>query len=170
MHIEFTHARSQEYFHRRFAGAGSKVARPFAIPAAILGVLGWLVCCAAGSVRSELAAGGVLIAVAAALAGVAFLRWRQEVVVPADWREPRTYVLTDESFTSWTAKTSAKLAWSAFTWLRQEDDAYLLRTIAGRTWDIPREPLTAEQDAVLAGFLAELLAAGSAAPAERDRS
>ncbi|AEV85369.1 hypothetical protein ACWT_4349 [Actinoplanes sp. SE50] len=62
-------------------------------------------------------------------------------------------MLTRKEFKSRTAETSTELPWSAFTWLWQDDDAYLLRTGDGKTWDIPREPLTAEQDAVLAGFL-----------------
>ncbi|MEU8660790.1 YcxB family protein [Actinoplanes philippinensis] len=49
-----------------------------------------------------------------------------------------------------------EIAWTDFVSFRATDDAYVLRHRAGEIYDVPREPLSPDQDAEFAAFLREV--------------
>ncbi|WP_430783530.1 YcxB family protein [Actinoplanes sp. G11-F43] len=126
MHIEFTHTRSPAYWQSK----SGPIARPTAGAPTALG--------AAASVLARFLA-----------------QWSDgHSRRPSEGMlRPRTWVLTDDLFVSYTDRTSTEYAWPSLTMLTTLDDAYLLRSPAGKIVDIPREPLTPEQDAELSAFL-----------------
>lgn len=157
MHIEFTFSRTPEYWQGKFTAERSRIGTlagflvpPVAILALFILVFGEF------SPAAALTGGAlVLLAVAAGvLARTLHRRAARDSLRPADaLLTPRTWVLTDETLVSFTDQSSAEFPWSSFTALSTMDDTYLLWNTSGKTIDIPREPLTPEQDAELAALL-----------------
>jgi hypothetical protein len=152
VHIEFTHARTPEYFRRRFAAGAQRAAAPYSTAAAILGFAGLVVILGGEAATVSLLIGVPLLVAAAVLGAVAAWRWKRELTVRDGWLSPRTWRLTDEKFHSSTDESSAELAWSEFRSFLVQDDAYILYLPSGKVYDIPREPLTPEQEAELVAF------------------
>ncbi|MEU4624045.1 YcxB family protein [Actinoplanes sp. NPDC023801] len=152
MHIEFTHARTPEYFRRRFAAGAQRAAAPYTTIAAVLGFAAVIVILGGEATPTSLLIGVPLLVAAALLIAVAWWRWKREVTVRDGWLSPRTWRLTNESFRSSTDETTVEAAWSEFRSFLVQDDAYILHLSTGKVYDIPREPLTPEQDAELVAF------------------
>ncbi|MFC4064552.1 YcxB family protein [Actinoplanes subglobosus] len=153
MHIEFTHARTRAYFRRVLAAGAERKAQPYAVAAATILAVALLL-----AVGGEFSANALLLAVPLAVAGLIPLAfagrlWQRAITVPASRLTPRTWTLTDESYTSRIDDSTTEIAWADFVSYRATDDAYVLRHRSGATFDIPREPLTAGQDTELAEFL-----------------
>jgi hypothetical protein len=153
VHIEFTHSRTPEYFRRRFGPAGAVLAAPFQRLAAAGIVIAVVIVLAGEASRKSLLTGGALLLTAAMMDLIGRRRRQREVTVSAGWLAPRTWVLTDDSFTSYTDQSSNEFAWPVFRTLLETPDAYVLGTGRPKYYDIPREPLDALQDAELRAFL-----------------
>ncbi|BEL12205.1 hypothetical protein Q0Z83_103960 [Actinoplanes sichuanensis] len=153
MHIEFTHARTRAYFRRVLAAGAERKAQPYVVAAVtILAVALLLAVGGEFSANALLLAGPLAVAALIPLAFAGWL-WRRGVTVPASRLAPRTWTLTEESYASRTADSTTEIAWPDFVSFRTTDDAYVLRHRAGATFDVPREPMTADQDTELAAFL-----------------
>jgi hypothetical protein len=153
VHIEFTHARTRAYFRRVLSAGAERKAQPYVVATLTLLAIALLL-----ALGGEFSANALLLAVPLAVLAlvplaVAGWQWRRAVTVPASRLTPRTWTLTGESYASRTADSSTEIAWPDFVSFRATDDAYVLRHRAGATFDIPREPLTADQDTELAAFL-----------------
>ncbi len=153
MHIEFTYARTRAYFRRVLAAGAKRKVQPYLVATGTILAIALLL-----AVGGEFSAKALLLAIPlAALAlvplALAGRRWRRAVTVPDSRLTPRTWSLTGEAYASRTDDSSTEIVWSDFVSFRATDDAYVLRHRAGATFDIPREPLTAEQDTELATFL-----------------
>ncbi|GIE32889.1 hypothetical protein Ait01nite_059340 [Actinoplanes italicus] len=152
MHIEFTHARTPDYFKRRFAAGAQRAAAPYSTAAAVFGFAGLIIILGGEAAPTSLLIGVPLLVVAAVFTAVAGWRWKKESTVRDGWLSPRTWRLTDEKFHSSTDESSADIEWSEFRSFLVQDDAYILFLPGGKVYDIPREPLTPEQDAELVKF------------------
>jgi hypothetical protein len=152
VHIEFTHTRAPEYLRPRLVAGAQRATAPWTTTAAVLGVAGVVVVLGGEAAPGSLLIGIPLLGVAAVIAAVAWWRWRRAIAVPDGWLSPRTWRLTDERFHSAGEEGSAEVEWPEFTSFLVQDDAYVLTRSTGEVYDIPREPLTAEQDAELVAF------------------
>jgi hypothetical protein len=161
--IEFTFSRDADYFRRLLlptAGVRTRVLRNAALLASTVGAT---LAAAFHDRAAGLTLGSVLV-----LAGVAALfarhRWIVKMItVPASWHSPRRWLLTADGLESDSELTSATHAWSTFRSGHVRDDAYLLIQGGPVIIDIPRLPLTAEQDTELNAFLQERGILGPAA-------
>ncbi|GGN60735.1 hypothetical protein GCM10010112_17300 [Actinoplanes lobatus] len=157
MHIEFTAARSPEYYRNRFPDRTSRAAKILSAVVVPIGIVAVFVVVGGEFSPNALVTGGLLIL--AAIAAIGCARWlavraaRRTAPVPESELIPHDWVLTDERLVASTAESSTEYEWSAFEAMFVLDDAYLLRTGTGRIADIPRAPLTPEQDAELRTFL-----------------
>jgi hypothetical protein len=153
--IEFTFSRDADYFRRQLSPAAWSRTRA-------LRIFAWFVIPAGAvltAVYHEKAAGPVL-GCGLILAGVVSLLVRRRriaemVTVPVDWHSPRRWSLTADGLESATELTSVTHAWSTFRAAEVCDNAYLLIQDGPVIVDIPRLPLTAEQDAEVTTFLQE---------------
>ncbi|MEU4157452.1 YcxB family protein [Actinoplanes sp. NPDC026670] len=153
MHIEFTHARTRAYFRRVLSAGAERKAQPYAIAGATLLAVALLL-----AVGGEFSGNSLLLAVPLAVLALVPLatagwHWRRAISVPDSRLAPRTWTLTEESYASRTDGSTTEIAWPDFVSFRATDDAYVLRHRGGATFDIPREPMTAEQDTELGTFL-----------------
>jgi hypothetical protein len=165
VHIEFTHARTRPYFRRVLLPAAKRRTQPFTVASG-----GFLIATLVIAIGGEFSADSLLIAALPAVLTVATLAvagWLRQraLTVPDDRLAPRTWTLTDETYSSRGAsgasagsgpaapESSTDIAWPDFVSFRTTDDAYVLRHRTGATFDIPREPLGPEQDTELAVFL-----------------
>ncbi|MBW6435991.1 YcxB family protein [Actinoplanes hulinensis] len=157
MQIEFTHARSPEYYRNRFPDRTSRTAKILAALVYPIGIVAVFIVVGGEFSPNALVTGGLLIL--SAIAAIGCARWlavraaRRTAPAPEAELVPHDWVLTDERLVASTAESSTEYEWSAFEAMWVLDDAYLLRTATGRTVDIPRAPLTTEQDAELRTFL-----------------
>jgi hypothetical protein len=83
----------------------------------------------------------------------AWRTFRAAVTVPAAWCAPRTYLVTDEGLESSSQVTSSHWSWQAVSRVDERPEAYLFWQDGPRVFDLPREPMTADQEAVLQAFL-----------------
>ncbi|GAA0464803.1 hypothetical protein Aca07nite_79230 [Actinoplanes capillaceus] len=157
MHIEFTDTRSPEYYRNMFPDRTSRAARILAALVAPIGIVAVFIVVGGEFSPNALVTGGLLILTTIAVIGCArFLAVRaarRTASVPVAEPTPHDWMLTDDRLVASTAESSTEYEWSAFAALFVLDDAYLLRTGTGQIVDIPRAPLTAEQDAELRTFL-----------------
>ncbi|GGM98545.1 hypothetical protein FHR83_000357 [Actinoplanes campanulatus] len=157
MHIEFTDTRSPEYYRNRFPDRTSRAAKMLSAVVYPIGIVAVFIVVGGEFSPNALVTGGLLIL--AAIAAIGFARWlavraaRRTAPVPVAELTPHDWVLTDERLVASTAESSTGYEWSAFEAMFVLDDAYLLRTRTGQAVDIPRAPLTPEQDAELRTFL-----------------
>jgi hypothetical protein len=152
--IEFTFSRDADYFRRhllpgaRLRTKALRNAAGFAIAAGA----------ALAAAYREKAAGpglGAGLVLAGMLALLARHRWIVKMItVSAAMQTPRRWMLTVDGLESTTKLTFARYAWSTFRSGHVRDNAYLLLH-DGHLIDIPRLPLTAEQDSELNAFLQE---------------
>ena len=158
--IEFTYARPQEYFRTQLAQAGRAAAMPSLLGAVLLSVTGgvWvIVTLASAGIKDELALGGLaLILIAVGLCIRAHDRWQDEVAVPPSWCTPRGWLITEEALESTTPIGSTTWNWGGIRYAVRIPNAYFFRAeVGGRSFDVPREPLTDEQEEALENFIIE---------------
>jgi hypothetical protein len=162
VHIEFTHARTRPYFRRVLLATAKRKTQPFTGAAGAFLVVTLVI-----AIGGELSADALLIAALPAVLVLATLAvagwlWQRALTVPDDRLAPRTWTLTSETYSSrgfsadsgpGAPESSTDIAWPDFVSFRTTDDAYVLRHRTGATFDIPRAPLSPEQDTELAAFL-----------------
>jgi hypothetical protein len=71
------------------------------------------------------------------------------------WCGPRNYVITDEGLESSTDLTSSRWGWQVVRRVEPRPQAYLFWQDGPAVFDLPREPLTADQETELRAFLAD---------------
>jgi hypothetical protein len=152
VHIEFTHTRTPGYLRHRLTAGAQRATAPWTTTAAVLAVAGVVVVLGGEAAPGSLLIGIPLLVAAAVIAAVAWWRWKRAVAVQDGWLSPRTWRLTDERFHTSGDGNSADVEWTEFTSFLVQDDAYVLTRSTGEVYDIPREPLTTEQDAELVAF------------------
>jgi hypothetical protein len=79
-------------------------------------------------------------------------RWRRRLPVrpvSATFHAPRRWLITDDGMDSWTDLTTTRYDWSAFRSVTELPMAYLFQNRDGVIVDVPREPLTADEDAAI---------------------
>ena len=148
MRIEFTYARPPEYFREAVRPAARR-ALQVALGVQVIGVV--------AAVILGLVLGGTtgLLVVVAVAAIAAWRVWNARrrylaaLEVPPAYITPRHYLLTDESLSSDTDLTSSTWAWDAVRYASVLPQAFVLAQATGPVFDVPRAPLTAEQDAEL---------------------
>ncbi|MDP9796741.1 hypothetical protein J2S43_005253 [Catenuloplanes nepalensis] len=160
MRIEFTYARPREYFREQRTAAGRAAAAPSLLGAVLLfaaGTAGSLTALLSPGVTDELALAGLaLVLIAVGLCIQAHDRWRDELTVPASWCTPREWLITDEALESTTPIGSTTWNWAGIHYALRIPHAYFFRAEeGGRSFDVPREPLTPEQEQTLEDFIVE---------------
>lgn len=158
--IEFTYARPREYFRQQMASTARLAAMPSMVGAVLLAVAGAVWALSAllmSGVTNDLALGGLaLILIAIGLCIRARERWEAEVVVPASWCSPRDWLITEEALEATTPIGRTTWSWAAIRYAVKIPDAYFFRAEAGgQSFDVPRKPLTEEQEQVLVDFITE---------------
>ncbi|GIG59913.1 hypothetical protein Lfu02_42850 [Longispora fulva] len=155
MRIEFTTSRSAGYFRAMLAGGALRSARPYTVAAMILIVLGLLGLAAFEGVG----VGGFLdwAAFVVAIGLLCWARWRFLVAVrvPASWRVPRRYVIDGDGLWSGTDQASTRWGWHLVGRVEEVPEAYVFYQDDSAMFDVPREPLSVEQDARLRAFLTD---------------
>jgi hypothetical protein len=155
MRIEFTHARSPEYFRSLQRPEAMRAVRRVAGTALGLAAVGVLLV-----VGSQGEGVGTLVGIPAAVASLmlpftARRVYVETVTVPASWTESRTFMITDDGLESTSSLTSVMWAWAAVRRVEPRPEAYVFWQDGGPMFDVPRQPLTAEQEQSLRAFLDE---------------
>ncbi|MBY8870975.1 YcxB family protein [Micromonospora sp. PLK6-60] len=162
MAIEFTYQRDRAYARRlarstsrrlRITYAGFGVVATGAGLGATIADPGW-------AVLFGLAGLGLgLVYLLTAL----MLPWQVVGRSPAARYQSYTYRIDDDGIAWLSASVRSWVSWSAFTRVTERRSCYLLWQDGGlAAWDIPRAPLTPEQDRWLAALLAERVRPGAA--------
>ena len=167
MRIEFTYARSPEYFRGLLRPMALRAVRRVAGTALGLAAVGVLLV-----VGSQGEGVGTLVGIPAAFASLMLLFtarrvYVETVTVPAIWTESRTFMVTDDGLESTSSLTSLMWAWPAVRRVEPRPEAYLFWRDGEPMFDVPRQPLTAEDEQSLRAFLAERGLLGSDAPERR---
>jgi hypothetical protein len=150
--IEFTYERPPEYFQDPGAGSTGQPTTPRYVFAALIGGAGVAAAVVPGAPGGVVAGGGLI-------AGALLLSWmtrraaRAHVSVPPGATTARRWVITDDGLASSTAVTSVEYAWPAFRSLTVWPQAYLLLLDRRTHIDIPRGPLTPDDDRALRAVL-----------------
>ena len=151
MTIEFGYTRDAAYL-RRLARPAIR-ARVWALAwfvAALLGIA--VLCFLTGDGR---AVGAGLLSCALAVMTVQQSLDSRRVLrdMPAHLLEPTEFAITDDSVATSSASVAGRRAWSTFTRATESPTAYLLWNSRRQYVDVPRSPLTNEQDEQLPSFL-----------------
>jgi MYXO-CTERM domain-containing protein len=151
--IEFTFSRSADYFRAQLMPAAKEAtSRQFGAAlvtfVAGVGILGSFSDTTAGT-----AIGAVLTLAGAVLLLLTRRRRTALVAVPESWLAPRRWRLDDDELASSSGRATSAYGWVAIRPGLVRPEAYLLRHEDGSLIDVPREPLTAGQDAELRAFL-----------------
>ncbi|MDR7273671.1 hypothetical protein [Catenuloplanes atrovinosus] len=160
MRIEFTYARPREYFRDQQAQAARAAAMPSLLGAVALIAVGpsWAAfALLSPDVTDELALAGLaLMLIAVGLAIRAHDQWQEGMTVPASWCLPREWLITEEALESTTPIGSTTWNWAGIRYAVRIPNAYFFRAeVGGRSFDVPREPLTEEQEQALEDFMVE---------------
>jgi hypothetical protein len=150
--IEFMYVREPGYFQDPRLVATGRSSTPRYIFAAVICMAGVL----AIGVRDTpggVVTGACLVAAGLLLVVLTRRASRDSVAVPAGATSPRRWVITEHGLTSSTEVTSAEYRWPAFRRLIVWPHAYLLRTGEGIIIDVPRQPLTPDEDIALRAVL-----------------
>jgi hypothetical protein len=155
MRIEFSYARSPEYFRSLQRPEALRAVRRVGGIALGLAAVGVLLV-----VGSQGEGVGTLVGIPAAVASLmlpftARRVYVEAVTVPASWTESRTFMVTDDGLESTSSLTSVMWAWAAVRRVEPRPEAYLFWQDGGPMFDVPRQPLTAEHEQSLRAFLAE---------------
>ncbi|PWK51458.1 hypothetical protein BC793_102487 [Actinoplanes xinjiangensis] len=153
VHIEFTHARTRPYFRRILAAGAKRKAQPYAVAAGAVASVAGFVAVGGEFSRNALLLAVPLLVLALVPLAIAGRLWRREITVPDARLAPHTWTLTGAGYSSRAAGPPTDIAWPEFVSFRATDDAYVLRHRAGGIYDVPREPLSTDQDTELAAFL-----------------
>jgi hypothetical protein len=95
----------------------------------------------------------VALLIAALLPWRAWRSFTAAVRMPATAHAPRTYVITDEALESSTELTSSRWTWPAVRRVDERPEAYLFWQDGPLVFDVPRAPLTPQDDADLRTLL-----------------
>ncbi|MER7274272.1 YcxB family protein [Dactylosporangium sp. NPDC000244] len=152
MRIEFTYSRSRQYFRAQLRAGAWRSVRSTLLLSGVLAVGG--VVAALGGSSSRVTAVGIVAATLAVLMALrARHRFVDAVTVPAAWRAPRTWVITEDALESSTELTRQQWTWPAVRRVEERPEAYLFWPDGPAMFDLPREPLTAAQEADLRAHL-----------------
>lgn len=155
MHIEFTYQRNAQYFRALLGPAAKRPVRQILVLALVAAVTGVGAIAASQGDGVGTLMGFVALIVAAGLPFTARKVFVIATTVSASFLAPRRYVITDEGLQSVSAATSVHWSWQAVRRVEVQPQAYLFRQDGSSMLDVPREPLTTDQDATLRAFLAE---------------
>ncbi|GAA2632906.1 YcxB family protein [Paractinoplanes durhamensis] len=152
MRIEFTFSRGPDYFSTIMVPGNVLRTRPLWVTGWFGVVAGLALAVLLGGELRALGVGAGLV-----LAGAALLLVRTWLIradrVPESFLSSRRWLLTDEYVESRTDLTVARHYWAGFRAAAILDHLYMLFCDRGPMLDVPREPLTAEQDEQFAAFL-----------------
>jgi hypothetical protein len=151
--IEFSYARGPEYFRSLLRPHARRVARRILLAALIWAGLGTASLFAAQGEGWGVFAGFVALVFAVVLPLRAYHSYEDAVAMPTTASAERTYVITDEALESSTDLTSSRWNWAAVRRMRIVPVAYVFWTDGSASFDLPREPLSPEQDAELRALL-----------------
>jgi hypothetical protein len=156
MRIQFTYARSPQYFRGLLRPVALRAARRVAGTALGLAAVGVLLV-----VGSQGEGVGTLVGIPAAAVASLMLPFTarrvyvEAVTVPATWTESRTFMVTEDGLESTNSLTSVMWAWPAVRRVEPMPEAYVFWQDGGPMFDVPRQPLTAEHEQWLRVFLTE---------------
>ncbi|GAA1658123.1 YcxB family protein [Catellatospora bangladeshensis] len=153
MRIEFTFSRSPEYFRQQLKADAKRAVRRDVLRAVVLAVVGVVFVFISQGEGVALVVGAVALLAALSLPWRAWQVFKAAVTVPAAWCGPRSWVVTDEGVESSTDLTSTRWSWQAVLRVEERPNAYLLWQDGPAMFDLPREPLTAVEDAEIRAFL-----------------
>lgn len=153
MRIEFTYSRDGAYFRQQLMPGARRATALLLIAATVLLVAGMVMAGLLHPTAAVTVIGGGLIVAGLVLLVVRWRRVRAMVTVPPSWNSPRQWLLTDDGLESSSALTSSQHAWSTFRTGTKLETAYLLVQDGNVIIDIPRQPLSREQDGELQSFL-----------------
>ncbi|MGI5238727.1 YcxB family protein [Dactylosporangium sp. CA-139066] len=174
MRIEFTYGRSSEYFRMHLRLGALRAVRSTLLLSGVLVSCGIFVVFRSGDMRVT-AVGIVAIVVAILLALAARHRYVDAVSVPAAWRAPRRWLITEDALESSTDLTSMRWTWGAVRRVEERPEAFLFWPDGPTMFDLPRAPLTPVQEAELrahlvrCGLLWPIEGPGGSAPLANDR-
>jgi hypothetical protein len=151
--IEFTYARGPAYFDDPRTARTGRPSTAYTVAGVVMAA-GIVIAAGWSDVQPALFAGLCLV-VGGMFLVVLVRRDVGTVNAPEGALKPRRWLLTDDGLESETELTSARYPWSAFRDVLVWPQAYLLRTDAGEMIDIPREPLTPGDEAVLRELLTQ---------------
>jgi hypothetical protein len=169
--IAFTFARPPEYFGWHLQSDARRAAGRWVAAAAGLALLGCAVVAFGDDVE-----GGTAVWVGVLFAGATgFLLWHARrryvalMAVPPFWLAPRRYLIDDEALQASTELSAVTYRWPLVQKVAVVPAAYLFAVQHFGVFDLPRAPLSEQQDAELRAFLAArnlipAAAAGSAGP------
>ncbi|WP_433796131.1 YcxB family protein [Actinoplanes sp. CA-252034] len=149
MRIEFTFGRDAEYFRGQLA----RGARRATFPLLLLGLIAVAAGFAVMALLDRILLGALVVVAGVAVLIVWQVRLAAMMTVPLAWQSPRRWLLTDDGVESSSEVTSAEFAWSTFRSGEATKQAFLLFQEGHVMVDIPRRPLSPEQDAQLDAFL-----------------
>lgn len=153
MHIEFSHRRSPEYFREQLGPGAKRGVRRILLVGFAVAVVGSLVVLVSQGEGAATVVGFGALVVAVLLPLRARRTFHAAVTVPAAWCGSRTYLITDEGLESSSQVTSSRWSWQAVRRVDERPEAYLFWQDGPSVFDLPREPMTADQEAVLRAFL-----------------
>jgi hypothetical protein len=167
MRIEFTYARSPQYFRGLLRPTAFRAARRVAGTALGLAAVGVLLV-----VGSQGEGVGTLVGIPAAVASLmlpftARRVYVEALTVPASWTESRRFMVTEDGLESTSSLTSVMWAWPAVRRVEPLPEAYVFWQDGGPMFDVPRQPLTVEHEQSLRAFLTERGLLGRDAPGGR---
>ncbi|MFC4044525.1 YcxB family protein [Dactylosporangium siamense] len=159
MHIEFTFARPQKYFRTYAAPKARHAALPGVLTAGVLVLLGYAVVGFVDDIAwSWLPAGPTVIGFFVIPTGYALWRaWRSYAAlmnVPEFLSLPRQYRVDDEALHASTDLSAVTYRWPLVQTVWVTPEAYVFGVRNFGILDLPRVPLTEQQDAELRAFLA----------------
>jgi len=153
VHIEFSFSRSAEYFYKQLTAGAKQRIKPLAYASVALVLAGVIIAVCTEAAPLGVIAGLDLLLLAVLLFWIARRRFHAAVTVSETWTIPRRYLITDGGLESSTDHTSMKWDWQVVHLVTVESNAYLFWQDGGPMFDVPREPLTPEQEAQLRAFL-----------------
>ena len=155
MHIEFTYSRPAAYFTALYRHNARRIARRFLIAALVWAGVG-SVCLFAGQgegIGAIVGFGALLLAVILPFRARQSLR--APVTMPPTAHAPRKYVITDDGLESSTELTSVRWTWPVVHRVDERPEAYVFWQEARQWLDVPRAPLSSQQEADLRTLLRE---------------
>lgn len=153
MRIDFTFGRSAEYFRRQLTAGAKRRSASLVRASVALVLVGVAVAVCSEAAPLGVLAGLSLVLMALLLLWLARRTFHAAVTVPGSWSAPRRYLITDEALESSTDLTSTKWDWQVVHRVAVEPESYQFWQTGGPMFDLPREPLTPDQESELRAFL-----------------
>ncbi|MET7402691.1 YcxB family protein [Dactylosporangium sp. NPDC005572] len=157
MRIEITYAKPQAYYRRHLAAGAMRALWLRLTVVAGLAVLGSLVVAYGDDVEGFTAVwiGGIFVVFIAGVLWGARRRYVELVTAPDFWCEPRTYVVDDEGLHRGHDLSAVTYRWPLVLRVTVIPEAFVFHLEHYGIFDLPRAPLTGEQEAELQQFLAD---------------